>query len=371
MSMVAMGISQKYEDGLPALPAVAGELNHVVKDPKVQGADGVCRERFCWTASLPRRRMENQLTGSIPWSILPATLSSSRETTATVYLLLCGQGRRRRGISSDGGRLSRQPEPDPGHTDLLTLSACETGMSGSAGNGREVDGLGTTAQLKGAKAVISSLWSVNDASTGQLMGDFYKRWAEGGGNVTKVEALRKAQLDLLLGQVKPAIGAGDRGSDMETAAQRRRGRGLCASVLLGAFCLDGQLEIALILFATPATAQCARLAAPERTQQPTRRRRAANPRPRRPPGSSGVVPNSRDSIHLLNAKEPSVPSATPARARPQRPCENPSPHQPRSSLPTPCVYQFLWCADSPNRKSTRKSRAMPATVRIPQILTAA
>ena len=56
------------------------------------------------------------------------------------------------------------------HTDLLTLSACETGMSGNAGNGREVDGLGTTAQLKGAKAVISSLWEVNDASTGRIDG---------------------------------------------------------------------------------------------------------------------------------------------------------------------------------------------------------
>ncbi len=97
------------------------------------------------------------------------------------------------------------------HTDLLTLSACETGMSGNSSNGREVDGLGTTAQLKGAKAVISSLWSVNDNSTGQLMGDFYKRWTAGAGKVTKAEALRKAQLDLLLGGVKPVAEASSRG----------------------------------------------------------------------------------------------------------------------------------------------------------------
>jgi CHAT domain-containing protein len=56
-----------------------------------------------------------------------------------------------------------------------------------------------TAETRGAKAVISSLWSVNDASTGKLMGDFYKRWADGAGKVAKVEALRQAQLDLLLG----------------------------------------------------------------------------------------------------------------------------------------------------------------------------
>jgi CHAT domain-containing protein len=99
-------------------------------------------------------------------------------------------------------------------TDLLTLSACETGMSGSAGNGREVDGLGTTAQLKGAKAIISSLWEVDDRSTGELMGDFYKRWVEGGGKLTKVEALRDAQLDLLRGKITPQSGGSDRGFSM-------------------------------------------------------------------------------------------------------------------------------------------------------------
>jgi CHAT domain-containing protein len=84
-------------------------------------------------------------------------------------------------------------------------------LSGNAGNGREVDGLGTTAQLKGAKAVISSLWEVNDTSTGELVGDFYQRWAGGGGKVTKVEALRQAQLDLLLGKVGAQDGASGRG----------------------------------------------------------------------------------------------------------------------------------------------------------------
>jgi CHAT domain-containing protein len=73
-------------------------------------------------------------------------------------------------------------------------------MSGSESDGREVDGLGMTAEYKGAKAVISTLWSVNDASTGKLMGDFYKWWADGAGKVAKVNALRQAQLDLLLGK---------------------------------------------------------------------------------------------------------------------------------------------------------------------------
>jgi CHAT domain-containing protein len=43
------------------------------------------------------------------------------------------------------------------------------------------------------------------------MGDFYKRWADGAGKVTKVEALREAQLDLLLGKARPTGDGNDRG----------------------------------------------------------------------------------------------------------------------------------------------------------------
>jgi CHAT domain-containing protein len=53
---------------------------------------------------------------------------------------------------------------------------------------------------------------VNDASTGRLMADFYKRWAEGGGKVTKVEALRQAQLDLLRGGELETDAGSDRGA---------------------------------------------------------------------------------------------------------------------------------------------------------------
>jgi len=102
-------------------------------------------------------------------------------------------------------------------TDLLTLSACETGMSGNAGNGREVDGLGTTAQLKGARAVISSLWEVNDTSTGKLMADFYRRWVAGAGKVEKVEALRQAQMDLILGKIRPSSSESGRGFGLNSS----------------------------------------------------------------------------------------------------------------------------------------------------------
>jgi hypothetical protein len=41
ISALAMGISRKYENNLNALPAVVGELDDVVRDPQVEGANGV------------------------------------------------------------------------------------------------------------------------------------------------------------------------------------------------------------------------------------------------------------------------------------------------------------------------------------------
>lgn len=132
------------------------------------------------------------------------------------YLLLAGKEQGGDGYHLTVAEFRDNQKLDLGDTDLLTLSACETGMSGSAGNGREVDGLGTTAQLKGAKAVISSLWEVNDSSTGELMADFYRRWASGGGKTTKAEALRQAQLDLLRGGTAGSVGATGRGLAIES-----------------------------------------------------------------------------------------------------------------------------------------------------------
>lgn len=80
--------------------------------------------------------------------------------------------------------------------DLLTLSACQTAR-GSDGDGAEIDGFGTTAQLNGAGAVMASLWPVSDAATPVLMRDFYRGIMVEG--LDKAEALRRAQLAMLHG----------------------------------------------------------------------------------------------------------------------------------------------------------------------------
>ena len=87
-----------------------------------------------------------------------------------------------------------------GGVQLLTLSACNTGVGDSNADGKEVEGLGVLAQRKGAKAVIASLWPVADASTSLLMQDFYRTRKSSA--TTKAEALRQAQLALLRGTLK-------------------------------------------------------------------------------------------------------------------------------------------------------------------------
>jgi CHAT domain-containing protein len=83
------------------------------------------------------------------------------------------------------------------NTDLVVLSACETGLGGKLGNGEEILGFGYLMQQAGARAAIASLWSVDDGGTQALMDAFYT--ATENGNTTKAEALRQSQIALITG----------------------------------------------------------------------------------------------------------------------------------------------------------------------------
>jgi CHAT domain-containing protein len=211
LSAVAMGISQQYESTLPALPAVAGELSDVVSDAQSKGIQGVLPGTILLNGAFTEKAMEHALDHPHTVVHIASHFVFMPGDDSRSYLLLAGKDQDSQGYHLTVADFRDNQQIALTDTDLLTLSACETGMSGDASNGREVDGLGTTAQLKGAKAVISSLWEVDDASTGALMADFYKRWADGAGNVPKVEALRQAQLDLLQGRVTAQSDASGRG----------------------------------------------------------------------------------------------------------------------------------------------------------------
>jgi CHAT domain-containing protein/tetratricopeptide (TPR) repeat protein len=82
-------------------------------------------------------------------------------------------------------------------TELVVLSACETGLgkTGENYNGQGVLGLQRAVQSAGARAVVASLWKVDDVATGLLMEQFYANlWSR---KLPKLEALRQAQLTVL------------------------------------------------------------------------------------------------------------------------------------------------------------------------------
>ena len=79
-------------------------------------------------------------------------------------------------------------------TDLVVLSACETGL-GKLEYGQGVMGLQRAFQTAGARAVVASLWKVDDAATTVLMEQIYTNlWSK---KMPKLKALRQAQLTVL------------------------------------------------------------------------------------------------------------------------------------------------------------------------------
>ncbi len=74
--------------------------------------------------------------------------------------------------------------------DLVTLSACETGLSKIA-NGDDLVGLTRGFLYAGSSSIVASLWKVDDIATAELMTRFYTELER----TDKREALRTAQLE--------------------------------------------------------------------------------------------------------------------------------------------------------------------------------
>ena len=75
------------------------------------------------------------------------------------------------------------------NADLVTLSACETGL-GKVANGDDVVGFTRGFLYAGTNSIVSSLWKVDDKATAILMQQFYTALK----NNDKRSALRMAQL---------------------------------------------------------------------------------------------------------------------------------------------------------------------------------
>ncbi|HWE62868.1 MAG TPA: CHAT domain-containing tetratricopeptide repeat protein [Chloroflexota bacterium] len=130
-----------------------------------------------------------------------ATLAALRAHTATadvVHLACHGQFRPDNPLFSavrlaDGWLTVRDAYSLELRCELVTLSACETGMS-SVTPGDELLGLARGFLSAGAPSLLVSLWTADDAATASLMQRFYVRLLAG---ASPAAALRAAQCEVL------------------------------------------------------------------------------------------------------------------------------------------------------------------------------
>ena len=168
-----------------ALPAVKAEMNSIVK----AAGGGVLPGEVYLDKAFTAVRLKDVSQRSFQLLHVASHFRFSPGTEVNSFLLL-----------GDGQQLTlgdiRTQNYRFDNVDLLTLSACDTGLGGGRdAQGREIEGFGVIAQQQGAKAVLATLWPVADQSTATLMAEMYRRRQEQ--KLTKTEALRQAQLSLL------------------------------------------------------------------------------------------------------------------------------------------------------------------------------
>ena len=189
---LGLGVTKAHGLTIPALPGVLEEMHGIIQTAgtKTGVLPGSIKldEAFTQEAMLAELRKRNPV-------VHIASHFRFQPGNETNSALLLGDGN-----FLSLAQIKSLPNVFAG-VDLLTLSACNTATGGSGANGKEVEGFGVLAQRQGAKAVVASLWPVADRSTKNLMQEFYKL-REAKADVTKVEALRQAQIKLLRGELQ-------------------------------------------------------------------------------------------------------------------------------------------------------------------------
>ena len=177
------GISQAVQ-GFASLPAVEWELEKI-------------------SEFLPSQKLLNQeftgenlaaQTEETPFSILHLAthgqFSSNRDET---FILAWDKKIK---VTELEGLLRRRETIEATPIELLVLSACQT----AKGDKRAALGLAGVAVRSGARSTLATLWSVQDDSTARLIVEFYRQLTNP--NISKAEALRRAQVALLKGKYK-------------------------------------------------------------------------------------------------------------------------------------------------------------------------
>jgi filamentous hemagglutinin family protein len=178
--ILAMGASEFEE--LPSLPAVPVELK-VITQQLWQGKSFL-NEEFTVNNLVSQRQQYKVVHLATHADFQPGDASNS-------YIQLWGDSELKMNqLRQIGWYLPPQVE-------LLTLSACRTALG-------DLDaelGFAGLAVQAGVKSALASLWYVSDGGTLALMSEFYRQLNQPDVTI-KAEALRRAQISMLQGQVR-------------------------------------------------------------------------------------------------------------------------------------------------------------------------
>ena len=178
-----LGVSKASQE-FPALVAVPAELDAIIKEDRSDDSLGVLPGVTYLDQEFTKENLSLTLRHGYPIIHIASHFRFGAGTDEDSFLVLGG-----------GEKLTLTDLVSMKYplmkVELLTLSACETGLAGETRDGREVEGLGVLAQKRGAKAVFATLWKVADRSTGKIMRWFYHLRQKK--RLTKAEALRRVQ----------------------------------------------------------------------------------------------------------------------------------------------------------------------------------
>jgi CHAT domain-containing protein len=179
LDVLTAGLSEKRSN-FPKLDYVEQELQQIKS--QVSDAKILLNQEFTSNA------VEKQVNKK-PYSVVHLATHGQFSSNSNETFLLAYDGEIK--VKELSKWLQDRQENLPKAIELLVLSACET----AAGDNQAALGLAGVAIQAGARSTIASLWALNDASTAELMGQFYQELTKP--NITKAQALRNAQLTLL------------------------------------------------------------------------------------------------------------------------------------------------------------------------------
>lgn len=193
LRVLTAGTSQKapsYElEGFSSLPNIQQELEAIEKT--VPQSEKLADEKFTKT------NIQTQVN-SEPFNIIHiATHGQFSSNPDDTFIL--GWDERINVRDLDLLLQTRNLTPSERAIELLILSACQTAL----GDTRAALGLAGVSIRAGARSVLGSLWNVNDASTAELMKQFYQELLQSGSSqLRKAEALRQVQMRFIKGEVE-------------------------------------------------------------------------------------------------------------------------------------------------------------------------